>query len=794
MRHIVPAAIRDLLVSIALALLVPATAAAQVTLLPGDILVLDPSGGTTGAVVRVDPATGTQTQVTADNLLTDITAITIAADGRIYVTDCGCAGPPSIIRVHAATGGQVTISSDGFLDTPTGIAVDPASGDLVVVDTGTLTVFRVDPTTGAQTLVSGGGLFSDPRSVAIGPTGDFFVVDTSALAVFRIDPTTGTQTVVSSNQFFATPFAMAAAANGTLYVTDLGDPCACGPPAIIAIDPAGDPSGNQTVVSSCCLLAEPLGIAIAADGTLIVSDGGVFSPPQVVAVDPGTGAQTVISDGTSPGAQLITAAGVAVVPGFTLTVSFSGVGTGTVASDVPGIACPGDCIEIYVAGAVVVLTATPTGGAFFAGWEGACAFAGLDPCTLFMDRDQAVTARFELEPLFPVIVTIGGTGAGTVVGSLPGINCPGDCAESYPFETVLVLTPTAVAGSVFVGWGGACVDAGTGPCSLVVTGSLAVTATFNRVLGILTGAGPGAPPSVRRFTGTGAATATTFDAYASIFSGGVFVAAGDLDGSGGLEIVTGAGMTGGPHVRAFNADGTPRLTSFYAYLATFLGGARVAACDFTGDGRAEIVTGAGPGGAAHVRVILLDALGNPVGDLASFYAYDLAFVGGVWVACGDVDGDGVPDVITGADAGGTPHVRVFSLVGGLHELTGFYAYGTGFTGGVRVAAANVDGSDRASVIVGAGPGGGPHVRVLKWLGGPLVELASFFAFAPDFPGGVFVGAGDVTGDGLADVIVGSGVGGAPTVRVFTGGGADTGVSFAPYGGTFLGGVTVSAGP
>src|SRR5262249_39919714 len=158
------------------------------------------------------------------------------------------------------------------------------------------------------------------------------------------------------------------------------------------------------------------------------------------------------------------------------------------------------------------------------------------------------------------------------------------------------------------------------------------------------------------------------------------------------------------------------------------------------------VTGAGPTGSPHVRVIKLDATtGQPQVDLASFLAFDAGFVGGLFVACGDVDGDGHPDIIVGADAGGGPAGRGVKYApgapGGVTLLLDFFAYDTGFRGGIRVAAGDVDGSGRASLVLGAGPGGGPHVRVLKWTGSALAELASFFVYDPGFRNGIFVASG-----------------------------------------------------
>ena len=160
--------------------------------------------------------------------------------------------------------------------------------------------------------------------------------------------------------------------------------------------------------------------------------------------------------------------------------------------------------------------------------------------------------------------------------------------------------------------------------------------------------------------------------------------------------------------------------------------------------------------------------GGVVTEVASFFAYDPAFPGGVSVAAGDVTGDGVAEIITGAGPGGGPHVRAFSLAGGVvTEVASFFAYDPAFPGGVSVAAGDVTGDGVAEIITGAGPGGGPHVRAFSVAGGVATEVASFFAYDPAFPGGVNVAAGDLTGDGVAEIITGAGPGGGPHVRAFS---------------------------
>jgi uncharacterized repeat protein (TIGR01451 family) len=259
-----------------------------------------------------------------------------------------------------------------------------------------------------------------------------------------------------------------------------------------------------------------------------------------------------------------------------------------------------------------------------------------------------------------------------------------------------------------------------------------------------------------------------FFAYDPAFTGGVRVAVGDVTGDGVADIITGAGASGGPHVRAFTmATGGPtEVAGFYAYDPSFAGGVRVAVGDVNGDRVGEIVTGPGAGAGPHVRAFDMGS-GGPT-QLASFFAYFPVFTGGVNVAVGDVNGDGVDDIVTGAGASGGPHVRAFSLAGGgLTEIAGFFAYHPLFTGGVNVAVGDVNGDSVDDIVTGAAASGGPHVRAFSMAGGGLTEVASFYAYDPSFIGGVFVGAGDVTGDGVAEIVTGAGVGGGPRVRAFS---------------------------
>src|SRR5581483_9782706 len=151
------------------------------------------------------------------------------------------------------------------------------------------------------------------------------------------------------------------------------------------------------------------------------------------------------------------------------------------------------------------------------------------------------------------------------------------------------------------------------------------------------------------------------------------------------------------------------------------------------------------------------------GDIImSFYAYDPGFRGGVNVAGGDIDGDGRADVIAGAGNGGAPHVAVFSGRDG-HLLESFMAFEPSFRGGVNVAAGDVLGTGKVMIVAGAGMGGSPRILVIDPTTTQVVK--SFFAFDPSFRGGVNLATGDVDLDGTAEIIFGAGAGGGPAAGI-----------------------------
>jgi hypothetical protein len=245
---------------------------------------------------------------------------------------------------------------------------------------------------------------------------------------------------------------------------------------------------------------------------------------------------------------------------------------------------------------------------------------------------------------------------------------------------------------------------------------------------------------------------------------------------GGL-LAAGADAGHAPQVEVYANGSTPRFR-LAPYPTGFLGGVRVAVGDVTGDGVPDVITAPGKGLARSTVKVFDGATGQ---EVAAFTPFSPAFKGGAFVAAGNFDADAADEIAVGMGSGGG-QVRVFDVAsGGARQIAGplgnFKPYGAAFTGGVTVAAGNFDGTGGDEVITGKAKGAA-QVSVFADVTGARVRRANFLAYAGPSAGGVFVAAGDLDGDGAAEIVVGPGAGAAADVKVFPDGNG------SPVSGTF----------
>ena len=198
----------------------------------------------------------------------------------------------------------------------------------------------------------------------------------------------------------------------------------------------------------------------------------------------------------------------------------------------------------------------------------------------------------------------------------------------------------------------------------------------------------------------------------------------------------------GPHVRGWNYDGSGAVTSipgvnFFAY-GTPKWGVNVSAGDIDGDGIDEIVTGPGPGAVygPHVRGWNVDGgEASPIPGVSYFAYGTLKF--GVNVTCGDVDGDGIDEIVTGPGPGAVfgSHVRGWNVDGGtataMSDLSFFAWPAEQLRYGANVfSGADLNGNGRDEIVVGQGPdpAAGNWVKVYMYDGSQVIEWVSLEAF------------------------------------------------------------------
>jgi DNA-binding beta-propeller fold protein YncE len=259
--------------------------AGAVLLEPGDLVVVDAGAAAPAVparVIRIDPASGAQEVVSSAGYLTEPLAIAVEPSGTLLVADGSDGAAAVLVRIEPSNGAQTLLGSAA----PVGLAVDSADGSVYVTDGLGASVLAVDPLTGATTPVTSGLPLHFAQSIAIGADGKLYVADFDvAWDVVRVDPAGGSATPLA-----AAPLSFVgalAASAGSLWVTQPEDD------AIVRIATA---NGDVSPVASGDELRFPFGVAIEADGALVVADwGDTEVGPAIVRVDPANGNQAIVA-------------------------------------------------------------------------------------------------------------------------------------------------------------------------------------------------------------------------------------------------------------------------------------------------------------------------------------------------------------------------------------------------------------------------------------------------------------------------------------------------------------------
>lgn len=244
----------------------------------------------------------------------------------------------------------------------------------------------------------------------------------------------------------------------------------------------------------------------------------------------------------------------------------------------------------------------------------------------------------------------------------------------------------------------------------------------------------------------------------------------------------------GSFARVFGANGQVERNGFFVYENKYGGGNKVLLTDINGDGRTEAITAGknflsifetggniktiypyGQNFSGGINFTLLKtetgqllaiASDRNGSNLIKFYNIDLSEAGGSFTAYSvkwknlganisacDINNDGIDELVVGAGYGGGPHVKIFSRNGTL--LREWFAYKSNFRGGVYAVCGKIDNSGENRIVTGTGPTGGPHVKTFDLKGSLLNE---WFAYGMTKRDGVKIALTDINNDGIKEII------------------------------------------
>ncbi|MDX1946933.1 MAG: FG-GAP-like repeat-containing protein [Pirellulaceae bacterium] len=257
------------------------------------------------------------------------------------------------------------------------------------------------------------------------------------------------------------------------------------------------------------------------------------------------------------------------------------------------------------------------------------------------------------------------------------------------------------------------------------------------------------------------------DTYGTSNKYGIRLTTADIDGDGLPDVITAPGRNTKPDIKVFTGTRIASLTSSTRHLTTitaantfgtkFVNGVNVVAGDVDGDCMPEVII-VPDRGAATIKVYRNQVLANPAVPLnlsprnLNAFSDIKKYQGGATLAVGNLDGDRehALELIVATGSGTPARIRTYSLTGATPVRLASFNDPSGFKQGLFVAAGDVDGDGKAEIVSATGSGGGSRIRVYRANG---TQLFNFQAFATaDVPNtAVHITMRDADDDGRADI-------------------------------------------
>jgi len=194
---------------------------------------------------------------------------------------------------------------------------------------------------------------------------------------------------------------------------------------------------------------------------------------------------------------------------------------------------------------------------------------------------------------------------------------------------------------------------------------------------------------------------------------------------------------------------------FFVFEDGYKGGDKVAHIDLDSNGKRDLIV---------VSKNKIMAWRDDGQIFMKVYPYTTSYNGELRVAVGDLNADGFSEIYVGPGDGYPMPLKVYTRHGRKMRLD-YYPLGENYKGGFYLGTANVVGDPygQDQLLIGAGQGTQPKVSIYDF---NLTKLHEWLAWEYWFTGGVPVTGGDVNGDGVDEIIVGAGPGKKPIVKVF----------------------------